>query len=102
MELVLSLKNTLKTVKTVIMISHNMDEVARYCNKVALLKDGELVGVYTPAQLFEDDTVEKCGLKLPTTVRLARVLKARGLIENDCLLTEEEIVAEIAKGGRHA
>lgn len=102
MELVLSLKNTLKTVKTVIMISHNMDEVAKYCNKVALLKDGELVGVYTPAQLFEDDTVEKCGLKLPTTVRLARVLKARGLIENDCLLTEEEIVAEIAKGGRHA
>ena len=31
MELVLSLK---KTTKTVIMISHNMDEVAKYCNKI--------------------------------------------------------------------
>lgn len=97
MELILSLK---KTTKTVIMISHNMDEVARYCNKIALLKDGELVGVYTPSQLFADDTIEQYGLKLPSTVALARRLKRAGLIENDCVFTEDELVLQIQKGGR--
>ena len=96
MELVLSLK---KTTKTVIMISHNMDEVAKYCNKIALLKDGELVGVYTPSELFADDTIEKYGLKLPSTVVFARRLKSKGLIQNDCVFTEEDLVAEIVKGG---
>ena len=96
MELVLSLK---KTTKTVIMISHNMDEVAKYCNKVALLSEGELVGVYTPKQLFVDDTITKYGLTLPSTVVLARRLKSAGLIENDCVLTEEELIEEIVKGG---
>jgi energy-coupling factor transport system ATP-binding protein len=97
MELIISLK---KTTKTVIMISHNMDEVAKYCNKVALLKDGKLVGVYTPAQLFADDTIEQYGLKLPSTVALARRLKNAGLIENDCVFTEEELVEQIRKGGK--
>ena len=96
MELVESLR---KTTKIVIMISHNMDEVAKYCNKVALLSDGELVGVYTPKQLFADDTITRYGLTLPSTVALARQLKKAGVIEDDCLLTEEEIVAEIVKGG---
>jgi energy-coupling factor transport system ATP-binding protein len=96
MELVLSLK---KTTKIVIMISHNMDEVAKYCNKVALLSEGELVGVYTPKQLFENDTITKYGLTLPSTVVLARKLKSAGLIENDCILTEEQLVEEIVKGG---
>ncbi len=100
MELVLSLK---KTTKTVIMISHNMDEVAKYCNKIALLSKGELVGVYTPAQLFVDDRIEEYGLKLPTTVALARKLKKAGIIKNDCVFEEKELVAEILKGGeRHA
>ena len=98
MELITSLR---KTTKTVIMISHNMDEVAKYCNKVALLSDGELVGVYTPKQLFADDTITKYGLTLPSTVALARKLKESGVIENDCVLTEEELVEEIVKGGKH-
>ena len=96
MELIRSLQ---KTTKIVIMISHNMDEVAKYCNKIALLSNGELVGVYTPKQLFVDDTITKYGLTLPSTVALARKLKNVGIIQNDCILTEEELVEEIAKGG---
>ena len=96
MELIRSLQ---KSTKIVIMISHNMDEVAKYCNKIALLSNGELVGVYTPKQLFVDDTITKYGLTLPSTVALARELKQAGIIKNDCILTEEELVDEIAKGG---
>ena len=96
MELIRSLQ---KSTKIVIMISHNMDEVAKYCNKIALLSNGELVGVYTPKQLFVDDTITKYGLTLPSTVALARELKQAGIIQNDCILTEEELVDEIAKGG---
>ena len=96
MELIRSLQ---KSTKIVIMISHNMDEVAKYCNKIALLSNGELVGVYTPKQLFVDDTITKYGLTLPSTVALARKLKNAGIIQNDCILTEEELVEEIAKGG---
>ncbi len=92
MELVSSLRSSLKAV---IMISHNMDEVAKYCNKVALMDEGRLVGVFTPRQLFRDDTVERYGLLLPSAVSLAHKLKAAGVINDADILGEDELVAKI-------
>ena len=92
MELIVSLKNEMKAV---VMISHNMDEVAEYCNKVILLKDGTLVGTYTPRQLFATDLISSYALNLPAPVSLARQLKKAGIIDSDDVLTREELVRKI-------
>ena len=49
MELVLRIK---ESCPTVVMISHNMDEIAEYCNKIAVLKHGRVMGVFSPRELF--------------------------------------------------
>lgn len=92
MELIVSLK---KEMKAVVMISHNMDEVAQYCNKVILLKDGALVGTYTPRQLFSTDLISSYSLNLPAPVALARRLKKAGIIDSDDVLTSSELVLKI-------
>ena len=103
MELICSLKANMKAV---IMISHNMDEVSAYCNKIVLMDEGKLVGIYTPRELFADDKVEELGLSLPSSVALARKLKKAGVIECDDVLSKDELVAEILRckkgGNSHA
>jgi energy-coupling factor transport system ATP-binding protein len=94
MELINSLRSSLKAV---VMISHNMDEVARYCNKVALMDEGKIVGVFTPRELFASDTVEKYGLLLPSAVSLAHKLKTAGVIADADVLNEDELVAKITQ-----
>lgn len=94
MRLIKSLKGD---VKTVIIISHNMDEVAENCNKVAVLAGGELLGVYTPAELFSGDTAARLGVELPSVTKFARRLKERGLAVSGDIISESELIAQIAK-----
>ena len=89
MDLIVSLRSK---IKTVVMISHNMDEVLEYCNKIILLDKGKLVGEYEPSQLFADDTIEKYGLALPSVIALARKLKQAGVINDDCVKNKQELV----------
>ena len=37
---------------TIVMISHNMDEIARCCNRIAVMHEGKLLGVFAPAELL--------------------------------------------------
>ena len=94
MDLIVSLRSK---IKTVVMISHNMDEVLEYCNKIILLDKGKLVGEYEPSQLFADDTIEKYGLALPSVIALARKLKQAGVINDDCVKNKKELVEKIVK-----
>ena len=94
---VLDLINDLRsTVRIVVVISHNMDEVAAYCNRVAVLKNGKNQGVFTPKQLFGGDTAEKMGLELPSVTRFARLLRSKGMPIADDVIGEEELLSAIA------
>jgi len=64
---------------TVIMVSHDMEAVAEYCNRVLVLSHGQLVYDLTPAELFaKGDLVRELGLDTPVSVRLADMLRAKG------------------------
>ena len=94
---VLNLINDLRsTVRIVVVISHNMDEVAAYCNRVAVLKNGKNQGVFTPKQLFGGDTAEKLGIELPSVTRFARLLRSKGMPIADDVIGEEELLSAIA------
>lgn len=65
--------------KTIIMISHNMEEIAANCNRVAVMDNGELAGVFTPDELFcSGELVKRLSLELPCYAAVASALKAKG------------------------
>ena len=70
--------------KTIILVTHDMDVVMKYCEKVYVLKQGELAFVGNPYQLFALDN-EELSIEVPILYELARKLKQKGLdldIEN--------------------
>ena len=77
-----------------------MDEVAANCNKIAVMDDGRVKGVFTPGQLFSDSTADEMGVELPSVTKFARMLSARGLNVGDDITDENELIRAIkrAKG----
>lgn len=89
---------------TIIMINHDMDEVARYANKVAVFDMGSVQYVLTPQQLFEkQDQLVKMGLDIPTLAKLKNYLASKGIkLPDDCLTVEkmtECLAGLMTKGG---
>lgn len=73
-----------ETGKTIILVTHDMDVVMKYCEKVFVLKKGQLVFEGNPYQLFALDN-EDLSIEVPALYELARKLKQKGLqldIEN--------------------
>lgn len=88
---------------TIVIISHNMDDVARIATRVAVLDKGRLAMLGTPREIFSrGDELESMGLDVPQTVRLCRRLRAGGLDIPDCLTNEEVCAAILAAKGRAA
>lgn len=98
MDLILRIKSDCPTV---VMISHNMDEIAEYCNKIAVLKHGRVMGVFSPRELFgSEELLENCGVELPLVTELAVKLNALGIAVDKSVLTENELFEEIKKAGK--
>lgn len=65
---------------TILMISHNMDNLAEYAGRVLVMNKGELVLNGTPAEVFaEEELLLSAGLDLPEAGKLARLLRERGM-----------------------
>jgi energy-coupling factor transport system ATP-binding protein len=95
----LSLLHTLhkSTVKTIIIVSHDMNLVAENCNKVAVFCDGKVEKVGTPKEVFCDyEIIKKTGLDLPLIAKLTQKLKENG-IEIDGDLTQKEFAKKVIK-----
>ena len=51
---------------TIILVSHNMDEAARFADRIVCLKEGKKVAQGTASELFEDEKkARECGLSMP-------------------------------------
>lgn len=76
---------------TIIMVSHNMDDIAVIADRIIVLKDGEIVGDGTPKSIFSNRTlVEKAGLDVPTATRLCDKFIKKGIdIPSDCVTMQE-------------
>lgn len=75
---------------TVIMVSHNMDEIARYADRIAVFSDGAVQKLASPIEVFSDTAfLERAGLDAPVVVRMTELLRARG-VQLPITLTAEE------------
>jgi len=83
---------------TVVLVTHNMEEVARWADRVAVLHKGRLAMEAPPREVFnKTEELRALGLDVPATVELMLRLQARGLPVRADLLTIDEAVVEIAR-----
>ena len=86
-------------VKTIIMVSHDMDLVAEHASKVAVFDDGKIVLYGTPKEVFADaEKIYSIGLELPLTAYLENKLKGNGIVI-DSDLTLKDFVAKVVQKG---
>ena len=76
--------------KTVIVVSHDMDEIAENCTRAAIFSGGQVLSVAPPKKLFADaDLLYEKGLDLPFTATLKGALEKRGIsIDSDFTLED--------------
>lgn len=91
---ILSLLETLRAQKgtTIIMVSHSMDDVAKYADRIAVLEKGALFCVDTPANVFsQPEQLLSMGLNIPQATRLAVQLRQSGLDVPSGIYRSEEL-----------
>lgn len=93
LDLITMLKN--KSAKTIIMVSHNMDEIARYTDRVLVLGEAELLYDTTPADLFYNREITKLGLDVPHVVKIVKSLKEKGIDLGKDILTVEKLTSRL-------
>lgn len=98
-EILTLVKDLQKTVcPTIVMISHNMDEIAALADRILLLNDGKVEAVLRPEKLFEnEEMIKRAGLDFPTASKLQKMLEVRGLKFPTCAVTLEQLAKQILK-----
>jgi len=89
--------------KTIILVSHSMDEIARNVDRILVLKSARVLMSGAPSEVFQQaGELLSAGLDVPQITRVARVLKERGLPIDPAVYTvealEEQLLA-LRKGG---
>ena len=78
--------------KTVIIVSHDMDEVCENCSRIAIMQGGKVVKVGKPSEVFTELPDEN--LELPVVARLKNALKTKG-VEIDCKLESDDFIEKL-------
>lgn len=93
-----SVKEMHRSGMTVILVSHNMEDVARLCERLLVLNKGELVADGSPREIFsKSEFVRKIGLKAPDVVNLMEKLRERGWNVRTDIVTIDEALGEILR-----
>ena len=92
--------------KTVIIVSHDMDEIAENCTLCAVLSDGVLFDCATPTKLFKRyEELKTLGLDVPLTAKICKLLSDYGL-NLECDYTSvgfsKAVVSALKGGGANA
>ncbi len=90
-----------KSGATVIIVSHSMEDMARFCDDIAVLADGKLVMQGGAPEVFaRADELSAVGLNIPEISRLCGVLSSHGLPLPQGIFTveqaEEALIALLA------
>ena len=85
-----------QTDMTVILVSHSMEDIARYADRIIVMNKGEVMYNDEPAKVFAHyKELEKVGLAAPQVTYIMHDLKEKGFSVNTEVTTVEEAVTEI-------
>ena len=81
---------------TIIMVSHNMDDIAKLADKVAVMNHGKLMIYDKPDKVFANRQIIKdAGLLEPEVMQLLQKIKDKGLDVNVNVLNKNNALKEI-------
>ena len=77
----------------VLLVSHSMEDLAEYADRIIVLDDGKKILDDRPAEVFaERETLETCGLDVPEAVKFADRLRANGYQIPQNVIREKELL----------
>lgn len=83
---------------TIILVSHSMEDVAKYADRILVMNAGEVMYCDKPQNVFRHyKELEQIGLKAPFATYLINELNEKGYDVNTDITTNEEAVDEIIK-----
>ena len=86
---ILELKNTRDM--TIMLVSHSMEDVAKYVDRLLVMNNGELVLDGSPKEVFKQyKLLEGMGLSAPQITYIVERLKSEGVNLGDGITTIEE------------
>lgn len=89
-------KNLQKQGKTIILITHNMDDVANYADDLAVIHSGKLIAHGKPSDVFNDQKLlQEDLLTLPKSALFAQELAKKGYQFDKLPITIDELSSEI-------
>ncbi len=92
-----------ETGSTILLVSHNMDDVARIAERIIVFHDGGIAMDGAPAEVFaRGRELEDMGLSVPDAAKIAGALRERGVALPEGIYTTDELERAILalKGGR--
>ena len=86
----------------IVMVSHSMDDVAMYADRIAVLDQGSLFLVDSPEIVFSHSAeLLEMGLNLPQATQLVRALRARGIAMEHDYFRMDELAQELIGRWKH-
>ena len=86
---------------TVIMVSHSMDDVGKYCSRLYVLNQGKIAFEGTPAQVFSHgEELNAIGLDVPECAKLAKLLREKGFDIDANAYSVDDVAQEILRNLR--
>ena len=102
LQLIRNLKET--TSDTIIMISHDMDEIAENCSRVAVIAKGEIVMCMSPEELFtHEEALVGLSLDIPIVAKVRNALALKGIdvpYNRDYKVFAKTVAKKIAGGAK--
>lgn len=73
---------------TIVIISHNMDDIAAFCNRVAVMNEGKLVMLDSPGVVFNRvEELKKLNLDVPQMTALFKELQKSDFVFDESILS---------------
>ena len=83
---------------TVILVSHSMEDVAKYCDRLFVLNEGELMLQGNLAEVFyHAEELKQVGLSIPQVTEMAQKLREKGINLPENIFTVQDAIEEILK-----
>ena len=84
--------------RTVVLVSHSMDEIARNAGRILVLKSARILMDGTPGEIFSRaEELTAAGLDVPRVTEIARALRRRGLPIDPAVYTVETLEEQLTR-----
>ena len=92
-----------KSGATVLVVSHSMDDAARYCERLIVFDHGTIRMDGTPEQVFgRTEELMESGLNVPKAAEIAAALRKRGIQLEGPVFTHEQLLRALRQTGEVA